>query len=190
MAFFKTKAEKELIAKMEREEQMQAFQDQIDEMKVKRQEYAKIAAEAELNGDEQSYKIALNAILELNDVISALTQTKANFDIINVSNAVAVNMAMSMNILNKMATGKSKMPNIRKIQKTQLKMSKYMKDVKIAQKGIGYAMKSVNPANKPRTQEDISAVRPFIEAELYKLSPSTLDVEQKITTKDTTNTVD
>ena len=46
MAFFKTKQEKEIIAKMEREEQMETFNEQINELKSKRQEYAKIAAEA------------------------------------------------------------------------------------------------------------------------------------------------
>ena len=39
MAFFKTKQEKEIIAKMEREEQMEAFNEQINELKSKRQEY-------------------------------------------------------------------------------------------------------------------------------------------------------
>ena len=97
MAFFKSKQEKEIMAQMERDEQMQLFTEQIRELKAKREEYAKIAAEAEINGDTGSYDVALNALVELNDVISSLTQAKANFDIINISNAIAVNMAMAMN---------------------------------------------------------------------------------------------
>ena len=54
--------------------------------------------------------------VELNDVISSLMQTKSNFDIINVSNAIATNMAMAVNALDSMANGKRKMPNMRKIQ--------------------------------------------------------------------------
>ena len=41
MAFFKTKQEKEIEAQMEREEQMQVFSEQIEELKKKREEYAK-----------------------------------------------------------------------------------------------------------------------------------------------------
>ena len=103
MAFYKTKQEKEIIAQMERDEQMQIFNDQINELTAKRQEYANIAAQAEINGDMGSYDVAVNALIELNDVISSLTQTKANFDIINVSNAIAQNMAMAINALDKMA---------------------------------------------------------------------------------------
>ena len=81
MAFFKTKAEKEIMAQMQRDEQMQIFNDQINELKAKRQEYAHIAAEAEVNGDQGSYDVALSALMELNDVISSLTQTKANLNL-------------------------------------------------------------------------------------------------------------
>lgn len=172
MAFFKTRQEKEIIAKMEREEQMELFNEQLNEMKAKRQEYAKIAAEAEVNGDTGSYEVAVNALLEMNDVISSLTQTKTNFDIINISNSIAVSMATAMNCLNKMASGKAKMPNLRKIQKTQIKMNKYMRDVKIAQKAMGSAMKSSNPANRARSQEAIASVRPLIDAERAKMAPT------------------
>ncbi len=172
MSFFKTKQEKEIIAKMEREEQMQIFNDQINELKSKRQEYAKIAAEAEINGDNGSYEVAVNALLEMNDVISSLMQTKTNFDIINISNSIAVTMATAMNTLDKMASGKAKMPNLRKIQKTQVKMNKYMREVKIAQKAMGSAMKNTNPANKVRSPEALASVRPLIEAERAKLSPT------------------
>ena len=172
MSFFKTKQEKEIIAKMEREEQMQIFNDQINELKSKRQEYAKIAAEAEINGDNGSYEVAVNALLEMNDVISSLMQTKTNFDIINISNSIAVTMATAMNTLDKMASGKAKMPNLRKIQKTQVKMNKYMREVKIAQKAMGSAMKNSNPANKVRSAEALASVRPLIEAERAKLSPT------------------
>lgn len=172
MGFFKTKQEKEIIAKMEREEQMEVFNEQIKELKAKRQEYAKIAAEAEVNGDTGSYDVAVNALLEMNDIISSLTQSKTNFDIINVSNSIAVTMATAMNALDKMANGKAKMPNLRKIQKTQVKMNKYMRDIKISQKAMGSAMKSSNPANKARSQEQLDSVRPLIEAERAKLAPT------------------
>ena len=172
MAFFKTKQEKEIIAKMEREEQMETFNEQINELKSKRQEYAKIAAEAEVNGDTGSYDVAVNALLEMNDVISSLMQTKTNFDIINVSNSIAVTMATAMNALDKMASGKAKMPNLRKIQRTQVKMNKYMREIKIAQKAMGSAMKQSNPANKTRSPEELASVRPLIEAERAKLSPT------------------
>ena len=43
MAFFKTKKEREIMAQMEREEQLQVFNDQIKELKAKREEYATIA---------------------------------------------------------------------------------------------------------------------------------------------------
>ena len=77
MAFFKTKQEREIEAQMERDEQMEVFNEQINSLKTKREEYAKIAAEAEMNGDQGTYDVALNALIELNDVISSLTQTKA-----------------------------------------------------------------------------------------------------------------
>lgn len=169
MAFFKTKQEKQIIAQMERDEQMQVFNDQINELKTKREEYAKIAAEAEINGDTGTYDVAINALMELNDIISSLMQTKANFDIINVSNSIAVNMAMAMNALDKMAGNKAKMPNIRKIQKANVKISKYMRNIKISQKAMSGVMKTTNPANRARSDAEIAAVRPMIDAARAKL---------------------
>ena len=169
MAFFKSKQEKEIMEQMERDEQMQVFNDQIAELKTKREEYAKIAAEAEINGDTGTYDVAINALIELNDVISSLMQTKANFDIINVSNSIAVNMAMAMNALDKMAGNKAKMPDIRKIQKANVKISKYMRSIKISQKAMSGAMKTSNPANKTRSDAEIAAVRPMIDAARAKL---------------------
>ena len=170
MAFFKSKQEKEIIAQMERDEQMQVFNDQINELKAKREEYAKIAAEAEVNGDSGTYDVAINALIELNDVISSLMQTKANFDIINVSNSIAVNKAMAMNALDKMAGSKTKMPDIRKIQKANVKINKYMRNIKISQKAMSGVMKTSNPANKPRSDAEIAAVRPMIDAARAKMS--------------------
>lgn len=170
MAFFKTKQEKEIIAKMDREEQMQIFNDQINELKNKQKEYAKIAAEAEINGDKASYDLAVNALIELNECTSSLIQTKTNFDLINISNSLAINMAMAMNALDKMSNGSLNLPNIRKIQKTQIKMQKYMRNIKISQKAMGNAMKMTNPANKARSEEDISAVKSLIDAERSKIT--------------------
>lgn len=172
MAFFKSKQEKEIMAQMERDEQMQLFTEQIRELKAKREEYAKIAAEAEINGDTGSYDVALNALVELNDVISSLTQAKANFDIINISNAIAVNMAMAMSALEKMAGNKTKMPDIRKIQKANVRISKYMRSIRISQKAMAGAMKNSNPANRVRSEEEIAAVRPMIDAARAKMGVS------------------
>ena len=188
MAFFKTKQEKEIIAKMEREEQMQVFNDQINELKTKQKEYAKIAAEAEINGDTASYDLAVNALIELNECTSSLIQTKTNFDLINISNSLATNMAMAMNALEKMAGNKLKLPNIRKIQKAQIKMQKYMRNIKISQKAMSGAMKMTNPANKARSEEEIASVKALIDAEKSKItsmssikqSDKDLDISQEI----------
>lgn len=170
MAFFKTKQEKEIEAQMEREEQMQVFSEQIEELKKKREEYAKIAAEAEINGDAGTYDIAVNALIDLNDSISGLIQTKANFDIINVSNSIATSMAMAMNALDKMAGSKANLPDIRRIQKANAKIAKYMKNVKISQKAMAGAMKRSNPANRVRGDAEVAAVRPMIDAARAKMT--------------------
>ena len=164
MALFKTKQEKEIMEQMEREEQMQVFSEQIQELTKKCEEYAKIAAEAEINGDAATYEIAVNALIDLNESISGLMQAKANFDIINVSNSIASNMAMAMNALDRMASGKANLPDIRKIQKANAKIAKYMRNVKISQKAMAGAMRRSNPANKVRSDAEIAAVRPMIDA--------------------------
>ncbi|NLZ25910.1 MAG: hypothetical protein GX891_05550 [Clostridiales bacterium] len=170
MAFYKSKQEREILAQMERDEQMQVFNDQINELTAKRQEYANIAAQAEINGDMATYDIAVNALVELNDIISSLTQTKANFDIINVSNSIARNLASAVNALDKMAGNKTKMPDIKKIQKANLKISKYMRNIKISQKAMANVLRTSNPANRARSQEDIASVRPMIDAARAKLT--------------------
>ena len=170
MAFFKTKQEKQITAQMERDEQMQVFNDQINELKTKREEYAKIAAEAEINADQGTYDVAVNNLVELNDVISSLMQTKANFDIINVSNSIAVNMAMAVNALSNMASGSNKMPNLRKIQKVNVKVAKYMRNIKISNKAMSSMMKNTNPANKARSAEEIESVKPLIDAQRAKIT--------------------
>lgn len=180
MAFFKTKEEKRIIEQMEREEQMQVFNEQIAELKKKREEYAKIAAEAEINSDLGTYDVAVNNLIELNDVISSLMQTKANFDIINVSNSIAVNMAMAVNALSNMASGSKKMPNLHKIQKVNVKVAKYMRQIRISNKAMGSMMKNTNPANHARTQEEIDSVRPMIDAARAKMNHQTLPVSSSI----------
>lgn len=170
MALFKTKQEKAIVEQMEREEQMQVFTGQIEELKKKRDEYAKIAAEAEVNGDTETYNIAVNALIDLNDSISGLIQTKANFDIINVSNSIATSMTMAMSALDKMASGKAASVDMRKIQKANVKISKYMRGIKISQKTMASAMKRSNPANKARSDAEIASVRPMIDAARAKLS--------------------
>ena len=169
MSFFKTKVEREMMEQMQREEQMQIFNEQIAELKSKRQEYAKIAAEAEVNGDAGTYEVAVNALIELNNVISSLMQTKANFDIINVSNSIATNMAMAVNVLDTMANGKQRMPDMRKIQKASVKVKNYIKNISLSQKAMSKMMSSANPANKVRTAEEVGSVRPMIDAEISRL---------------------
>ena len=170
MAFFKTKQEKEIMAQMERDEQLEVFNDQIKTLKAKREEYATIAAEAEINGDTGTYEVACNALVELNDVISSLMQTKANFDIINVSNSIAVSMATAMNALDAMAGNKAHLPDIRKIQKANAKVAKYMRNIKISNKAMAGAMRTSNPANKARSAAELDTVRPMIDAARAKLT--------------------
>ena len=170
MAFFKSRQEREIMAQMEREEQMQVFTEQIEELKKKREEYAKIAAEAEVNGDTETYNIAVNALIALNDSVSSLTQSKANFDIINISNSIATSMATALDALNKMAEGKANMPDIRKITKINKQVASYMKDVQVSQKAMSGAMRRSNPANKVRSDAEIAAVRPMIDAARAKMT--------------------
>ena len=170
MAFFKSKQEREIMAQMEREEQMQVFTEQIEELKKKREEYAKIAAEAEVNGDTETYNIAVNALIALNDSVSSLTQSKADFDIINISNSIATSMATALDALNKMAEGKANMPDIRKITKINKQVASYMKDVQVSQKAMSGAMRRSNPANKVRSDAEIAAVRPMIDAARAKMT--------------------
>ena len=191
MAFFKTKVEREMMQQMQRDEQMQVFNEQINALKLKRQEYAKIAAEAEINGDAATYEVAVNALVELNDVISSLIQTKANFDIINISNSIAMNMAMAVNALDSMANGKSAMPNLQKIQKTSLKVSKYIRQIKFSQKAMSRLMTTSNPANRARSTEEVSAVRPMIDAEISRMvGGATLHLKKQTTTTDASDSFD
>ena len=170
MAFFKTKQEKEIMAQLERDEQLEVFNEQIKTLKAKREEYATIAAEAELNNDAATYDVACNAMLELNEVISSLMQTKANFDIINVSNSIATTMATAMNALDVMAGNKANLPDIRKIQRTNAKVQKYMRNIKISNKAMSSAMRSSNPANKTRSAAEIDSIRPMIDAARAKMT--------------------
>ena len=193
MAFFKTKFEKEMMAQMQKEEQLQVFNDQINELKNKRQEYVKIAAEAEVNHDDATYQIAVNALLDLNERISFLTQTKANFDIINISNAIATSMAMAVNALDAMADNKSQMPDMRKIQRTSLKVNNYIKQISYSQKAMSRMMSTANPANKARSSEEINSVRPMIDAEISRLvggSTASLGVQKTATATETATASD
>ena len=174
MAFFKSKQEREIMAQMERDEQLQVFNDQIKELKAKREEYAAIAAEAEINGDTGTYEVACNAMLELNEVISSLMQTKANFDIINVSNSISTTMATAMNALDVMAGNKASTPDIRKIQRTNAKIQKYMRNIKVSNKAMVSAMRSSNPANKARSSAEMASIRPMIDAARAKMTTTSM----------------
>jgi hypothetical protein len=184
MAFFKSKVEKEIMSKMEKEEQMEQFNSMIVELKNKRLELAKKAAEAEINGDENNYQIAESAIIDVSENLSLIEQTKTNFDIINLSNACGICMATAMNVLDRMSNSKLKLPNLRKIQKAQLRLNKYMKNMKVSQKAIGSALTRTNPANKSRSPEEIASIRPLIDSEkskiLSKMPGSSFDLAQEI----------
>ncbi len=170
MALMRTKQEREIMAQMEREEQLEVFNEQIKSMKAKREEYAAIAAEAEVNNDEGTFDVACNAMLELNEVISSLMQTKANFDIINVSNSIATSMSTAMNALEVMAGNKANTPDIRKIQRANAKVAKYMRNIKISNKAMTGAMRTSNPANKARSKTEIDSIRPMIDAARTKMT--------------------
>lgn len=188
MAFFRSKQEKEIMAQMEREEQLEVFNEQIRTLKAKREEYASIAAEAEINNDTATYEVACNAMLELNEVISSLMQTKANFDIINVSNSIATTMSTAMNALDVMAGSKANTPDIRKIQRTNAKVQKYMRNIKVSNKAMANAMRTSNPANKQRTAAEMDSIRPMIDAARAKMTTastprvnaSSLDISAEI----------
>jgi len=183
MRLFKTKAEKKIEQEMIRDEQMQIFNSQISELKKKREEYAKIAAEAEINNDTGTFDVAANNLLELNDVISSLMQTKANFDIINVSNSIASNMAMAVGALSSMASGSAKLPDLRKIQKVNVKVANYMKQIKISNKAVGSMMGRVNPANRQRSDSELASIRPLIDAARSKLTVSSTPTSESKTTE-------
>ena len=188
MAFFKSKEEKEILAQMEREEQLEVFNEQIRTLKAKRDEYASIAAEAEINNDTATYEVACNAMLELGEVISSLMQTKANFDIINVSNSIATTMSAAMKALDVMAGSKANTPDIRQIQRTNAKVQKYMRGIKVSNKAMTNAMRSSNPANKTRTAAEMDSIRPMIDAARAKMTTastpraaaSSLDISAEI----------
>ena len=188
MAFFKSKQEREIMAQMEHDEQLQIFNDQLKELKAKREEYAAIAAEAEINGDAGTYEVACNAMLELNEVISSLMQTKANFDIINVSNSISTTMATAMNALDIMASGKASTPDIRQIQRTNAKVQKYMRNIKVSNRAMASAMRTSNPANKVRTAAEMNSIRPMIDAARARMTTastpaapaSSLDISAEI----------
>ena len=188
MALFKSKQEREIMQQMEREEQLEIFNNQLNSLKAKREEYAAIAAEAEINGDSATYDVACNALVELNEVISSLMQTKANFDIINISNSISASMNAAMNALEGMANNKSSLPDIRKIQKTNAKVAKYMRQVKVNNKAMNSALRSSNPANRQRSAEEIASVRPMIDvarskmttASMPRMSAGDLDISAEI----------
>ena len=172
MSIFRSKAEKEIEAQMERDEQLENFKEQIKSLKAKSDEYATIAAEAEIAGDTDNYDLACNALIELNTVISSLNQTKTNFDIINVSNSVAVNMANAMRALESMASSKGSIPDIKKIQRANAKVVKYMRNVRISNKALSNSMRLSNPANVSHSKEEIESVKPIIAAARAKLVKS------------------
>ncbi len=181
MSFFKTAQEKEIEAQMERDEQLQAFDDSIQELKEKLNVYAEMAARAEVNGDANAYQTACNAMIELNETISTLSQTKANFDIINIYNSVAVITGKALSALDAMSGNNPDLVDIRKVQKVNAKVAKYMRNIKISQKAMANSLHMANPANKARSEAEMAAVRPMIDAARAKMTenatPKTFGVD-------------
>lgn len=169
MGLFRTKEEKRIEAEMKREEQLRSFNERIESLKAKREEMARLAAEAELSGDDATRDTAINGLCSLNDMISSLQQTKSNFDMINITNAIAIDMSTASSLLAEMASGKTEIPNIRKVQKTSAKLATYMRRVQISQKAMGNMLKSSNPANRARTAAELDSVRPMIDAAREKI---------------------
>ncbi|MBE6607543.1 MAG: hypothetical protein E7633_03180 [Ruminococcaceae bacterium] len=167
---FETAEEKRIREEMEREEQLSVFNEQVKNLEAKLGEYAEMAARAEINGDAATYDAACNGLIELHEVISNLNQTKINFDIINISNSVATTMATAMRALDAMASNKANSIDIRQIQKTQVKVAKYMRGIKIKNKAMISAMGHSNPANKTRSSEELAAIRPMIDAARSKMT--------------------
>ena len=79
-----------------------------------------------------------------------------------------------MNALDVMAGNKANLPNIRKIQRTNAKVQKYMRNIKISNKAMTSAMRSSNPANKARSSAEIDAIRPMIDAARAKMTTGTM----------------
>lgn len=182
MGIFKSKIEKEMTEQIKREEQLQIFDEQIKQLKASRQQYARIAAEAKINNDNPNYQNAVNALIFLNEQISYMTGMKTNYDIINISNSLASNLAMAISALDTMSSGKSKMPNIKKLSRTNVKLKQYMKQIQISQKSVGKVMQSSNPANKAISDEEMQSVKPLIDAEISRIlgsSSSDLNVQTK-----------
>jgi hypothetical protein len=182
MGIFKSKIEKEMTEQIKREEQLQIFDEQIKQLKASRQQYARIAAEAKINNDNSNYQNAVNALIFLNEQISYMTGMKTNYDIINISNSLASNLAMAISALDTMSSGKSKMPNIKKLSRTNVKLKQYMKQIQISQKSVGKVMQSSNPANKAISEEEMQSVKPLIDAEISRIlgsSSSDLNVQTK-----------
>jgi hypothetical protein len=191
MGLFKSKIEREMEEQIRREEQLQVFDDQIKQLKASRQQYARIAAEAEVNNDKTNYQNAVNALIFLNEQISYMTGMKTNYDIINMSNSLASNLAMAIGALDVMANSKNKMPDIKKLSKTNLKLKQYMKQIQISQKSFGKVMQSSNPANKTISEEELQSVKPLIDAERMKITGgTTIEVSAQSKQKETNDEFD
>ena len=170
----KSKMEKKMLKEIEqenrRDEALQLFNDQLDGLKQKRQEYARIAAEAELNGDATTYDVAVNSLIELNDVVKSLMQTKASFDLVSISNSIATSMAMAVNALDSMTNEKCNLPNLKKIQRTSAKTKNYLKQISLSQQMMGRIMNVSKPVGRSRSEDELASVRPMIEAERSRIS--------------------
>ena len=162
---------KEIELQMQQEETIGKFEEQIRALEVKKQELIKLAAQAEINGDEASYQLAEDNILYYQDSITILRQSKMNFDIIALTGDMTLVMNSAFAAMDKMASGGVKVPNYRKILKTRAKLGRYMKHAAHGQKMMRGMMKSSNPATRTsRTQEERDSVKAMVAAERAKQS--------------------
>ena len=90
-----------------------------------------------------------------------------------------------------MANSKNKMPDIKKLSKTNLKLKQYMKQIQISQKSFGKVMQSSNPANKTISEEELQSVKPLIDAERMKITGgTTIEVSAQPKQKETNDEFD
>ena len=173
MGFFSDLFKDKTMREMEQEERQAAalenLQENITTLTNMRNEYAELAAQAELEGDTASYEMICSQILDLMDNISFVRQTYTNYKSMVIQNTVSQAMVSAVNSLAIMSNNKANMPDVRALQKMQNKINGYMKNVRLTNKSIGRIMKNSNPAVKPRTAEELASVRPMIDAARSKM---------------------
>ena len=84
MVFFKTKEEKEIAARMQKEEAEENLNEAMKQLSATSSELAKKAAEAEIRGDNETLTLTKQSLLYVSNLNNQFTRLKTNFDIINL----------------------------------------------------------------------------------------------------------